>query len=209
VQNVIKIRTKYTFNLHSFSVFLHFQCLYCCNLSFGVVLNVRFTTNGMFTKNNTHIYVAQTGNNTMIAAYHLCCRLLPQCEALRTCRSGFPIATIYLYSFIAESWSEAQKLESCKCARMRLRCANDLAVLRSCAPWREHCQRFICAFCDATIVRSQQTLSFYFTGTPIQNSIKDLYSLVSFLGLEPFTERSWWRRIVERPLKNGEKAALK
>jgi len=30
-------------------------------------------------------------------------------------------------------------LRCCKCARMRFHCANDLVVLRSCAPWREHC----------------------------------------------------------------------
>ena len=30
----------------------------------------------------------------MIAAHDLYCYLLPQCEALRTCRSGFPIATL-------------------------------------------------------------------------------------------------------------------
>jgi len=30
----------------------------------------------------------------LIAACDLCCCLLPQCEALRTCRSDFPIATV-------------------------------------------------------------------------------------------------------------------
>ena len=37
-----------------------------------------------------YIYVARTSNNRVI----YCC-LLPRCEALRTCRSGFPIATVY------------------------------------------------------------------------------------------------------------------
>jgi len=41
----------------------------------------------------THIHVAWTSNNRVIAARDLYCCLLPQCEALRTCRSGFPIAT--------------------------------------------------------------------------------------------------------------------
>jgi len=61
--------------------------LYCCNLSVGVALNVRFTTNGMCA-NNTRIYMARTSNNRVIASGDLCCCLLPQCEALRTCRSG-------------------------------------------------------------------------------------------------------------------------
>jgi len=42
-----------------------------CNLSVGVALNVRFTTNGMCVKNNTHIYVARTSNNRVIAACDL------------------------------------------------------------------------------------------------------------------------------------------
>jgi len=33
------------------------------NLSIGVVLNVRFTTNGMCANNNTHMCVASTSNN--------------------------------------------------------------------------------------------------------------------------------------------------
>jgi len=35
----------------------------CCNLSADVALNVRFTTNEMCAKNNTHIYVVRTSNN--------------------------------------------------------------------------------------------------------------------------------------------------
>ena len=39
------------------------------------------------------VYMARTSNNKVIMACDLYCRLLPQCEALRICRSGFPIAT--------------------------------------------------------------------------------------------------------------------
>jgi len=42
-----------------------------------------------------YIYVARTSNNRVIMACELYCCLLPQCEALRICRSGFPIATIH------------------------------------------------------------------------------------------------------------------
>jgi len=67
------------------------ESLYC-NLSGGVALNVWFTTNGMCAKNN-NIYVSRTSNNRVIMACELYCCLLPQCEALRTCRSVFPFAT--------------------------------------------------------------------------------------------------------------------
>jgi len=40
-----------------------------------------------------HINVARTSNHRVIMACELCCCLLPQREALRTCHSGFPIAT--------------------------------------------------------------------------------------------------------------------
>ena len=66
----------------------------CCNLSVRVALNVQFTTNGMCAKNNTHLHVARTSNNIVSTTCDLCCCLLPQCEALHTCRSGFPIATV-------------------------------------------------------------------------------------------------------------------
>ena len=65
---------------------------YCCNLSVGVALNVRFITNGMCAMNNTHTYVARTSSNRVISPGDLYCCLLLQCEALRTCHSGFPIA---------------------------------------------------------------------------------------------------------------------
>jgi len=45
-----------------------------------------------------YIYVAQTSNNRVIVARELCCLLQP-CEALRTCRSGFPIATPVAISY--------------------------------------------------------------------------------------------------------------
>jgi len=39
-----------------------------------------------------YMYVTRTSNNRVISSGDLCC-CLPRCEALRTCRSGFPIAT--------------------------------------------------------------------------------------------------------------------
>ena len=50
-----------------------------------------------------HIYVARTSNNRVFAACDLYCCLQPQCEALRTCRTGFPIAT---------SWTTIRPKES-------------------------------------------------------------------------------------------------
>ena len=52
------------------------------------------TTNGMCVKNNTIMYVARTSNNRVISSGDLYCCLLPRCKALRTCRSGFQIATV-------------------------------------------------------------------------------------------------------------------
>ena len=66
-------------------------CCKCCNLSVSVVVNVRFTTNGMCVKNNTH--VARTSRNRMSTTWDLYCCLVPQCEGLHTFCSAFLITT--------------------------------------------------------------------------------------------------------------------
>jgi len=67
---------------------------YCCNLSGGVALIVWFTTNGKCVKNNIIVCLARASNSKRDSEHDLYCCLLPRCEALRACRSGFPIATI-------------------------------------------------------------------------------------------------------------------
>ncbi|KGL78768.1 Helicase-like transcription factor, partial [Tinamus guttatus] len=47
------------------------------------------------------------------------------------------------------------------------------------------------------------------TGTPIQNSVKDLWSLISFLKLKPFTDREWWHRTIQRPVTLGTSGGLR
>ena len=73
---------------------------YCCNLSGGFALIVWFTTNGMCAKNKNIYAWREQAIVKEIAAHDLYCCLLPRCEALRTCRSGFPIATIPSYTHI-------------------------------------------------------------------------------------------------------------
>ncbi|KFQ32864.1 Helicase-like transcription factor, partial [Merops nubicus] len=46
------------------------------------------------------------------------------------------------------------------------------------------------------------------TGTPIQNSVKDLWALISFLKLKPFTDRDWWHRTIQRPVTMGAPGGL-
>ncbi|XP_064929315.1 helicase-like transcription factor isoform X7 [Columba livia] len=46
------------------------------------------------------------------------------------------------------------------------------------------------------------------TGTPIQNSVKDLWSLISFLKLKPFSDQEWWRRTIQRPVVLGAPGGL-
>ncbi|XP_078524110.1 helicase-like transcription factor isoform X2 [Lissotriton helveticus] len=47
------------------------------------------------------------------------------------------------------------------------------------------------------------------TGTPIQNSLKDLWSLLSFFKLKPFTDREWWHRTIQRPVTMGDAGGLR
>ncbi|KAJ1405240.1 Zinc finger, RING-type [Sesbania bispinosa] len=46
------------------------------------------------------------------------------------------------------------------------------------------------------------------TGTPIQNGSFDLYSLMAFLHFEPFSVKSYWQRLVQRPLNQGKDGGL-
>ena len=46
------------------------------------------------------------------------------------------------------------------------------------------------------------------TGTPIQNSSVDLYPLMAFLRFQPFSIKSYWQSLIQRPLENGNKTGL-
>ena len=57
----------------------------------------------MCVKNKTIIYEARASNSKRDCEHDLYCCLLPRCEALRTCRSGFPIATPPRFKVPAQS----------------------------------------------------------------------------------------------------------
>nr|XP_046268617.1 helicase-like transcription factor isoform X2 [Scatophagus argus] len=46
------------------------------------------------------------------------------------------------------------------------------------------------------------------SGTPVQNSVKDLWMLLAFLRLKPFNVREWWNRVIQRPVNQGDRAGL-
>ncbi|KAH9675300.1 putative SWI/SNF-related matrix-associated actin-dependent regulator of chromatin subfamily A member 3-like 1 [Citrus sinensis] len=46
------------------------------------------------------------------------------------------------------------------------------------------------------------------TGTPIQNGSFDLFSLMAFLQFEPFSVKSYWQSLIQRPLAQGNRKGL-
>ncbi|KAK5770023.1 putative SWI/SNF-related matrix-associated actin-dependent regulator of chromatin subfamily A member 3-like 1 [Gossypium arboreum] len=58
------------------------------------------------------------------------------------------------------------------------------------------------------VTNLKATCRWVVTGTPIQNGSFDLFSLMAFLQFEPFSIKSYWRSLVQRPLAQGNKNGL-
>ncbi|XP_048018521.1 LOW QUALITY PROTEIN: helicase-like transcription factor [Megalobrama amblycephala] len=72
-----------------------------------------------------------------------------------------------------------------------------------------HVVRNPTALQSKAVLELQSERRWILSGTPIQNSLKDLYMLLSFLKLKPFDVKEWWNRIIQRPVTMGDRFGLK
>ncbi len=62
------------------------------------------------------------------------------------------------------------------------------------------------SFKAVSLIKADRKLAI--TGTPFVNSSDDIYSLVSFLGVEPLDEKSIFTRAITQPIKQGDEIGL-
>ncbi|XP_062596908.1 helicase-like transcription factor isoform X2 [Saccostrea cucullata] len=63
------------------------------------------------------------------------------------------------------------------------------------------------AGCSQAICNLRSERKWIISGTPIQNKIDDLFSMITFLNIDTFNDYENWSRIIETPLKSGDVSA--
>jgi len=62
--------------------------------------------------------------------------------------------------------------------------------------------------CSRAVLDLRSRYRWALTGTPLQNNLEDIYPLLRFLAVEPWSDASLWKRYIARPFESGQAAKM-
>ncbi|VEU22419.1 DEKNAAC103580 [Brettanomyces naardenensis] len=116
------------------------------------------------------------------------------------CNTSAPAVVLTTYGTIQSEWSKQEVTNSCK----GLYSVKFFRIILD----EGHIIRNRSTKTAKAIYALKASRRWILTGTPIVNRLEDLYSLIRFLGFEPWSNHSFWKHFITLPFDTGKDLAL-